>query len=303
MRKGSLEIRELRWMRVQNGVWWLMPCGRYVNDANGPTAQRGVPMRENKVKTIWAEGGAVVNGWLSIADPLPAEFMAHQGWDSLTIDLQHGIVDYQAAVGLMQAISTTDVTPLVRVPWNDSGITMKLLDAGAYGVICPMINNRAQCEAFVANCRYPPLGHRSWGPLRAMVYAGDGYATEANDTILAIAMIETQEALDNIDEIMSVPDLDGVYVGPSDLAISFGIPPAPDPTEPMLLSAFETIAAAAKRHGISPGIHCGSAAHAIRMIEQGYQFVTILNELRLMAWAAKNTVAAVKSGKPDPGAP
>ena len=260
-------------------------------------------MRENRVKTIWAEGGAVVNGWLSIADPLPGEFMAHQGWDSLTIDLQHGVVDYQAAVGLLQAISTTDVTPLARVPWNEPGIIMKLLDAGAYGIICPMINTRAQCEAFVRCCRYAPVGQRSWGPLRAMVYAGGDYATEANDTLLAIAMIETAEALDNLDEIMSVPGLDGIYVGPSDLAVSLGFRPGFDPTEPRIVDALTQIEAAAKRNGVAAGIHCGSAGYAIAMIEKGYRFVTILSELRLMAWAAKNTVDAVKAGKPARNAP
>ena len=102
--------------------------------------------------------------------------MAHQGWDSLTIDLQHGVVDYQTAVGMLQAISTTAVVPMVRVPWLDPGIVMKMLDAGSYGVICPMINNRDEAETFVRACRYPPRGSRSMGPIRATLYAGDDYA-------------------------------------------------------------------------------------------------------------------------------
>ncbi|MGH6954028.1 MAG: HpcH/HpaI aldolase family protein [Alphaproteobacteria bacterium] len=260
-------------------------------------------MRENRVRTIWKEGGAVVNGWLSIPNGMPAEFMAHQGWDSLTIDLQHGIVDYQAAVGMLQAISTTAVTPLVRVPWNEPGIIQKLLDAGAYGVICPMINSRAECEQFVGACRYPPRGYRSWGPLRGLVYGGPDYAKEANGTILALAMIETEQAIRNMDEIMSVPGLDGVYIGPSDLAISMGFPPGFDPTEPKLVDAFKTIVAAAKRHGIAAGIHVGSVGYALKMIKEGYRFVSLLSELRLMSWVAKNAVAAVKAGQATPGAP
>lgn len=260
-------------------------------------------MRENNVKKIAAAGGKIVNGWLGIPSSVSAEFMAHQGWDSLCIDMQHGLIDYQEAVGMLQAISTTNVTPIVRVPWNEPDMIMKALDAGAYGIICPMINTREQCEAFVGACRYAPVGYRSWGPTRGMIYGGADYAKESNSTMLAIAMIETQEGLDNVDAIMSVKGLDGVYVGPSDLGISLGFPPGFDPVEPKLLAAFDKIADAAKRHKIIAGIHCGSSAYALKMIERGYNFVTILGDIRLMAWAAKNAVTAVKAGKAAPNAP
>ena len=260
-------------------------------------------MRENNVKKIAASGGTIVNGWLGIPSAVSAEFMAHQGWDSMCIDMQHGLVDYQDAVGMLQAISTTNVTPLVRVPWNEPDMIMKALDAGAYGIICPMINTREQCEAFVGACRYAPVGYRSWGPTRGIIYGGADYAKEANKTMLTIAMIETQEGLDNVDAIMSVKGLDGVYVGPSDLGISLGFPPGFDPVEPKLLDAFSKIADAAKRHKIIAGIHCGSSAYALKMMEKGYNFVTILGDIRLMAWAAKNAVTAVKAGKAAPNAP
>jgi 4-hydroxy-2-oxoheptanedioate aldolase len=260
-------------------------------------------VRENNVKKIVAAGGKVVNGWLGIPSSVSAEFMAHQGWDSLCIDMQHGLIDYQDSVGMLQAISTTSVTPLVRVPWNEPDMIMKALDAGAYGIICPMINTREECEAFVGACRYAPVGYRSWGPTRGIIYGGADYAKESNATMLAIAMIETQEGLDNVDAIMSVKGLDGVYVGPSDLGISLGFPPGFDPVEPKLLAAFDTIADAAKRHKVIAGIHCGSSAYALKMIERGYNFVTILGDIRLMAWAAKNAVTAVKSGKASPNAP
>src|SRR2546430_741853 len=129
-------------------------------------------MRENRVRSIWQAGGHVVNGWLAIPSSVSAEAMAHAGWDSLTIDLQHRLVGYTSAVPMLQAISTTNVTPLARVPWNEPGIIGKLLDAGCMGIVCPMINSRQECEAFVGACRYPPMGYRSHGPTRATIYAG-----------------------------------------------------------------------------------------------------------------------------------
>src|SRR5690606_12194598 len=137
-------------------------------------------MRENRIRTIWAEGGAVINAWLGIPSAWSAELMAHQGWDSLTIDMQHGVADLSDMLAMMQAISTTNAIPLVRVPWNEPGAIMRALDLGAYGIICPMINTREQCEAFVGACRYHPDGYRSMGPIRARIYGGDDYAKEAN---------------------------------------------------------------------------------------------------------------------------
>ena len=129
-------------------------------------------MRENRVRTIWQSGEAAVNGWLHIPSSWSAEIMSHQGWDSLTVDMQHGLMDYQTALTMLQAVSTTPVTPLARVPWNEPGIIGRMLDAGAYGIICPMINTRADAEAFVGACRYAPQGYRSLGPTRANLYAG-----------------------------------------------------------------------------------------------------------------------------------
>lgn len=251
-------------------------------------------MRENRVRTIWRRGGAVVNGWLAIPSGVSAETMAHQGWDSLTIDLQHGLVDYQAAVAMLQAISTTETMPMARVPWLEDGIIMKLLDAGAYGVICPMINSGEEAEALVGACRYAPQGHRSFGPVRALLYAGSDYPQHANDTVLAIAMIETAKALDHLDDIMSTPGLDGVYIGPSDLGLSLGFTPTLEPTEPRVIDAIETILAAAKKHGIAAGIHCGSTAMARQMIERGFGLVTLLSDNGLMAAAAKQAVSEIR---------
>lgn len=251
-------------------------------------------MRENKVKTIWEAGGAVVNGWLQIPSTWSAEVMAHQGWDSLTIDMQHGLADLNAAFQMMQAISSTDTVPLVRVPWNEPGVIMRSLDMGAYGVICPMVNTREDCETFVRACRYHPDGYRSIGPTRARVYAGADYADHANKTVLTMAMIETREAVDNLEEILSVPGLDAIYIGPNDLHLSLYGVGGTDNEEPEFLEVIDTIAAAARRHGVYMGFHTGSTAYAQKMIQRGVQFVTIASDAALMMSAAKQVIAEMQ---------
>jgi 4-hydroxy-2-oxoheptanedioate aldolase len=253
-------------------------------------------MRENNVRSIWKRGGAVINGWLGIPSSIAAENMAQAGWDGLTVDLQHGHVDYHVAVTMLQAISTTGTTPLARVPWMEPGIIMKLLDAGAYGIVCPMINTRAECEAFVGACRYAPRGYRSFGPVRATWYGGADYFKHANDTVITMAMIETKQAMDNLDEILSVPELDSLYIGPNDLAISLGYAPSGVPTDPVVVDAIKTIAAGAKRHGVYAGIHCGSTAMAKQMIGLGFQFVTLLADNAFLVSAAKGAVAEMREG-------
>ncbi len=251
-------------------------------------------MRENTLKQIWARGGAVVNGWLSIPSSFSAEVMAHQGFDSLVVDMQHGVVDYQTAVTMLQGISTTGVIPLARIPWNDPAFVMKILDAGAYGVICPMINNRQQAEALVRASKYPPRGYRSFGPVRASIYAGADYATHANDQLLVMPMIETAEALENLDDILSVPGIDAVYVGPSDLSLAFGVKPRLDQTDAPVVEAQKKIVAACKRHGIVAGIHNNTSAYALKMIAEGYQFVTLASDSRFLAARAGEEASAVK---------
>jgi len=130
------------------------------------------------------DGKPVINGWCAIPSTASAEAMAHQGWDSLTVDMQHGLVDYSNALPMMQTISTTDVTPLARVNWNEPGQIMKILDAGCYGIICPMVSNKKEAENFVQACMYPPDGYRSFGPVRGLIYGGADYADHANEEIL-----------------------------------------------------------------------------------------------------------------------
>jgi 4-hydroxy-2-oxoheptanedioate aldolase len=258
-------------------------------------------MRANLLTDAWVRGRRTANGWLSIPSSFAAEVMAHQGWDSLTIDLQHGVVDYQTAVGMLQAISTTATVPMVRVPWLDPGIVMKMLDAGSYGVICPMINNRAEAETFVRACRYPPRGNRSMGPIRATLFAGEDYARHANDTVLALAMIETAAALDDLDAILATPGLDGIYVGPSDLSAALGCPPILDPVEPTVVAAIEYVLAKAKQAGLRAGIHTGTPAYARRMHALGFDFISLASDSRLLALKSQESLAEIR-GEPTTGA-
>ncbi len=254
-------------------------------------------MIKNQLKSLWQQGSAAVNGWLSIGNPFSAEIMAAQGFDSLTVDVQHGVVDYADAVRMFQAMRASGVVPLARVPWLDPGAIMKVLDAGAYGVICPMVNSRAEAERLVSYMRYPPDGTRSFGPTRANFSAGAGYAAEANGEILCLAMIETAEAMANLEEIVATPGLDGVYIGPADLSIGISqgrLAPGFDREEPEMVEAIQRILGAARSAGIAAGLHCGSPAYAARAIGWGFDLVTLSNDVRLLAGAAAATVAQTR---------
>ncbi len=259
-------------------------------------------MRENHLKTLFAEGRAAVNGWLTIPSTVSAEALSQVGFDSVTIDLQHGPIDYHGALPMLQAMSASPVVPLCRVPWNDPAHIMKMLDAGSYGIICPMINDRTEAEAFVGACRYPPLGYRSHGPTRARLFAGADYPEHANDTVLTLAMIETRAGLDNLEEILDTPGLDGVYVGPADLSLGLGGRPGADFEDGPVLAALARIVAATKERGLIAGLHNASAAYARRMIAEGYQFVSIQSDLSYLTRAASDMVAAVRGDSGDTSA-
>jgi len=255
-------------------------------------------MRPNRVREIWAAGGVAINGWCAIPSGFSAELMAHMGWDSLVIDTQHGLIGYEAMVEMLTAISTTPATPMVRVPWNEPGTIMKALDAGAYGIICPMVNDRQACERFVGACRYAPRGYRSSGPIRAELYGGPDYHAQADGTVLALAMIETREAVANLDAILSTPGLDGIYVGPSDLSLTLGLPPGQDKTDPILLDTLGVILDGCRRRGIPAGIHTGSPAYAQRMAELGFSLVTALGDHLFLASAGRRTLAELRAAIP-----
>ena len=252
-------------------------------------------MREHQLRSLWQAGRAATCCWLTIPSAFTAELMAHAGFDSLTIDLQHGLIGYETAVSMLQAISTTPVTPLARVPWNEPGIIMKLLDAGAAGIICPMINSRQEAAAFVGACRYPPQGYRSYGPRRATLYAGADYPERANDYVLAIAMIETAAALENLDEILDVPGIDAIYIGPADLSISLGVTQRIDQDDPTMVAALDRILQGARRRGIPAGLHTGSAAFAARMFALGWQFATVQTDAAFLEAGAQAVLSQLQA--------
>ena len=200
---------------------------------------------------------------------------------------------------MLQAISTTQVTPLARIPWFDPGIIGKMLDAGAYGIICPMINSAIECEAFVGACRYAPRGYRSVGPTRAVWYGGQDYVREADKTVLTFAMIETTKAVDNLDEILSVPGLDAIYVGPADLSLSLGYGPVINPMHPDVVDVIRKIAEKAKPTNVKACAHSTSTAHAKELIAMGYELTTLPNDSIMLGQISKNWVAAMRDGSPS----
>ena len=248
-------------------------------------------MNENPLPRNWRKGQSTLNGWLAIPDISSAEVMAHQGWDSLTIDLQHGLADHRTAIGMLTAISNTDTVPLARVPWLEEGIIMRLLDAGCYGIICPMVNTREDAIRFARACRYAPEGNRSFGPIRVGLYAGPDYYKTANEEVLSIAMIETREALDNLDEILGVEELDAVYVGPADLSLALGCTPQFDQEEQPARETIEHVIRTAKAAGKYVGVHNASVGYARDMIAVGADLVTVGSDLRLMTAGAQAVVS------------
>ena len=258
-------------------------------------------MRKNKLKELFKANIPIINSWLSVPSSFTAEVMANQGWDSLTIDMQHGLIDYPNAVNMLQAISTTQTTPIARVNWNEPGQIMKILDAGCYGIICPMVSNKKEAEKFIQACQYPPKGYRSFGPIRASIYGGNDYAKHADEEILKLAMIETKEALDKLDEILDTPNLDGIYIGPADLSLAVGEEPGFDKSEnTKAYKEILRILEAAKKRKLLTGLHNGTADYAQKMIKKGFDLVTVGSDSRYITTGAKSdleTLKGIKSSK------
>jgi 4-hydroxy-2-oxoheptanedioate aldolase len=268
-------------------------------------------MIANKLKQLWSDGKPTINGWCSIGNAFTAEIMAAQGYDSVTVDVQHGALDYSSLLPMLQAMRASGVVPMARVPWLEPGIIMKALDAGAYGIVCPMVNDAGQAAEFVSYMRYPPLGQRSFGPTRVSVAAGADYGAKANDEMLAFAMIETKEGMANLAAIAATPGLDGLYVGPADLTLGLAqgrLPAGFDREEPEMIGALKEILAACKANNIRAALHCGTPEYAARAIEWGFNMTTVSGDSRLLASAAGASVAKFRqligqiSAKPEKGA-
>ena len=255
-------------------------------------------MIENRVRTNHESGEPVINGWLSTGSAFAAEVLAEQGFDSLTVDMQHGLSDIGDVTAVFQAIRASGVTPLTRVPWLEPGIIMKSLDMGALGIICPMINDREQAERLVSYMRYPPDGIRSSGPTRALISAGSDYSSEANSQVLCLAMVETLEGYQNIDEIVNTPGLDGIYIGPSDLTLGLTngrLPHGTDREEEEIVTAIKHILEVTSDAGRLAALHCDSPEYAAKAIGWGFGMVTIVSDARLLATAAYERVSKTRA--------
>ncbi|MEM7446442.1 MAG: aldolase/citrate lyase family protein [Pseudomonadota bacterium] len=239
-------------------------------------------MRPNQIRERWNAGKPVVSAWLSIGNTYLAEAVGHTGYHCVNVDLQHGMFDTDTAILMLQAISSTPATPIVRVPSSEATTIMKVLDAGSYGIICPMVDTADEAADFVAATRYPPLGMRSFGPSRGLLYGGPDYFDNANDTIVRLAMIETREGLDNVEAICAVDGLDGVFIGPNDLGLALDRGPAVDPTEPDVVAAIDRILAAAQSNQKHAGIFCPSGKVAQRRIADGFDFVVPNTDVNLL---------------------
>ncbi len=248
----------------------------------------------NPLRQCWADGRSAINGWIAVPSILSAEAMAAAGWDALTVDMQHGTTDYADLLTILPVIEKSGAAPIVRVPWLDEAAIMRVLDAGALGIIAPMINTAADASRLVSACRYPPDGDRSFGPVRARLAQPDYTVDAANREVVPFAMIETREAADNLDEILSVPGLGGIYIGPADLSLSHGFPPGFDRKEPQMVELIAKIQKSCRERQIPCGIHCGSVTYAMQMVNAGFSLVTVGSDARFVEEGAKATVTSFR---------
>jgi 4-hydroxy-2-oxoheptanedioate aldolase len=266
--------------------------GRGLTETNMPTFSAFGQLRQRL-----DAGEKIVNGFCSVPSPIMAEFLARQGFDSITIDLQHGLIDYQTSLTMLQAVTGPGVPAICRVPWNDPIPVMKALDAGFEAIICPMINTRAEAERFGSYARYAPRGVRSFGPTRSLNVFGPSYSQAANDQIVTFAMIETETAVNHLEEILAAPEIDGIYIGPADLTLSMGFTPSIAVTERKVIEAIEHIRSVTKRKNKFVGIHCSSGAAVAEMLNQGFDLATISTDVRIFIAAVQGEVKAARTGQ------
>ncbi len=223
---------------------------------------------------------------------LSAEVFGRAGFDYVCVDTQHGNVEYQITVEMIRAIEAVGTSPIVRVPWNEPGIIGKMLDAGAHGVIIPMVNSPEEAAAAVAACRYAPDGSRSYGPTVGRI-RHDDYVAWAAANVACIPMIETKQAVDALPEILAVPGIDAVYVGPADLSLTLGLPPTSNDGEPAFDEAYARIVEECDKAGVVPGCHA-SGALVPKRFEQGFRMVTATADQLALAAGARAELAKAR---------
>jgi 4-hydroxy-2-oxoheptanedioate aldolase len=248
------------------------------------------------LRTQWNEGRDTLGVWLTIPSIISAETAARVGYDYVCIDNQHGVNDYQQTVAMAQAVLLGGGTPICRVPWNEPGIIGKMLDAGIEGVIVPMVNSVAEAQAVVRAGRYAPMGARSFGPVVAGMRRPNHFDW-STDGIALIPMIETVEAIANLDDILAVPGIDAIYVGPADLSITLGLKPGNNDGESKFDDALQTIVAACRKAGIVPGIHA-TAALVERRLEQGFRMITVTSDTLALKGSLTADLAIARGARP-----
>lgn len=246
------------------------------------------------LKTRWAKDEVTLGAWCMIPEPLTAEALGRAGFDWVLVDMQHGCMDYEKALNMIRAIDTTSATPILRVPWNDPGIIGRALDAGALGIVIPMIQTADDAKRAVDACLYPPKGRRSFGPVRVGMRDGPGYFMEANDRIAVIPMIETPEALANVEDIAAVPGVDALFVGPFDLSIALGLPPGDNDGKPAFDAAIAKVSAAARNANIATAVLSNAKVAPLR-IEQGFRMVSTTTDINALSMAARSDLETVKA--------
>lgn len=243
----------------------------------------------------WTDEQAMPGAWLTVPGAFAAEVMGSAGFDWCCVDLQHGMISRADLVGMLQALDVSGTTGLVRVPWNHPPDIMWALDAGAAGVIVPMVNDAEQARAAVRACRFAPAGTRSFGPARAALHSDPGSPAKQNASVRCFVMIETAEAVQRLDEIVAVPGVDGVFVGPSDLAVSMGLDPREPGQDGAHHAAIEHILQRCLARGLLPGIYCGSAERAVRYRELGYRLLAVCSDIGLLREGAGSVLAALRA--------
>ncbi len=257
-------------------------------------------MRANRVKQLWREGKAVSVGWQSTPDTYVAETMAHAGFDALVLDMQHGMgIGPDRAALWLQTVSTTDTVPLVRVSWNEPVLIQWVLDAGAYGIIVPLVNNGEEAAKAGRASRYAPLGFRSVGPNRARYYGGSDYVLHANEEIICLVMVEHPDTLENLGDMAGAPGVDGFYIGPSDLAVAMGLPAGTGQDDPRHQAACQQVLDSARELGVVAGIHCGGAEQAARRFEQGFRFCPVGSDIGFVSSGGLNAMQRVREAVPN----
>jgi len=243
-------------------------------------------------------GETVFSAWTTLASPLVVEALAREGFAAVNLDAQHGMWETASLVTGIGAVHAGGAAPVVRVPLEGFALASRALDLGAEAIIAPMINDGADARRFVAAAKYPPLGERSWGPVRAMMLQGASkptdYLREANAGTITMAMIETPSALNNVAEIAETPGIDCLFIGPYDLATSLSAGKAQDINAPEVERAVDTIGAAATKAGKIPAIYCRDAQRALAMKARGFRFIGVHSDLNLLREGAAAVLKALK---------